>query len=100
MPGNHTFVESSSRNCLPVMSITYSFCFFRFDPFHISIDDDILNLMDEVNLDEFLKEAASAIDNPDILAEYIREKATIAIERFIVRHLYILSVFLMSKQSN
>ena len=56
--------------------------------------------MDEVNLDEFLKEAASAIDNPDILAEYIREKATIAIERFIVRHLYILSVFLMSKQSN
>ena len=50
----------------------------------ISIDDDILNLMDEVNLDEFLKEAASAIDNPDMLAEYIREKATIAIERFLV----------------
>lgn len=41
--------------------------------------------MDEVNLDEFLREAASAIDNPDKLAEYIREKATIAIERFLVR---------------
>ena len=53
----------------------------------ISIDDDILNLMDEVNLDEFLKEAANAIDNPDKLAEYIREKATIAIERFLVRRL-------------
>lgn len=43
--------------------------------------------MDEVNLDEFLKEAASAIDNPDILAEYIREKTTIAIERFLVSYL-------------
>lgn len=101
MPGNHTFVESSSRYCLPVMFLPYSFCFFRFVPFHISIDDDILNLMDEVNLDEFLKEAASAIDNPDILAEYIREKATIAIERFLVRHLFMPYLFfLMSKQSN
>ena len=49
--------------------------------------------MDEVNLDEFLKEAASAIDNPDILAEYIREKATIAIERFLVCHLYMPHLF-------
>ena len=49
--------------------------------------------MDEVNLDEFLKEAASAIDNPDILAEYIREKATIAIERFLVRHFLCLICF-------
>jgi hypothetical protein len=40
--------------------------------------------MDEVNLDEFLREAANAIDNPDQLAQYIREKSTIAIERFLV----------------
>ena len=94
MPGNHTFVELSSRYCLlEPLSITYSFCFFRFVLFHNSIDDDILNLMDEVNLDEFLKEAASAIDNPDKLAEYIREKATIAIERFLVRHFLCLICF-------
>jgi len=50
-----------------------------------SIDDDILKLMDEVDVDEFLKEAAAAIDDPDNLAQFLREKATIAIERFLVR---------------
>lgn len=40
--------------------------------------------MDEVNLDEFLKEASDAIDDPDNLSKFIREKATIAIERFLV----------------
>jgi retron-type reverse transcriptase len=51
-----------------------------------SIDDDILNLMDEVNIDEFLREASSVIDDPDKLAKYLRDKATIAIERFLVRN--------------
>ena len=50
-----------------------------------SIDSDILNLMDEVNLDEFLKETAAAIDDPEKLSAYLREKATIAVERFLVR---------------
>lgn len=49
-----------------------------------SIEDDILNLMDEVDIDEFLKEAAMAIDDAEKLSEFIREKATIAIERFLV----------------
>ena len=40
--------------------------------------------MDEVNVDEFLKEASNAIDDPEKLFQYIREKATIAIERFLV----------------
>jgi hypothetical protein len=40
--------------------------------------------MDEVNIDEFLREASSAIDDPDKLAMFIREKATIAVERFLV----------------
>jgi hypothetical protein len=53
--------------------------------FFPSIDDDILNLMDEVNMDEFLKEAAEAIDDPEKLSRYVREKATMAIERFLVR---------------
>jgi hypothetical protein len=52
--------------------------------FH-SIDDDILKLMDEVDIDEFLREAATAIDDPDALIRFIREKSTIAIERFLVR---------------
>ena len=42
--------------------------------------------MDEVNVDEFLREAARVIDDPDKLALYLREKATIAIERFLVRN--------------
>jgi chemotaxis regulatin CheY-phosphate phosphatase CheZ len=49
-----------------------------------SIDDDILKLMDEVKLDKFLKEASEAIDDADKLAEFIREKAATAIERFLV----------------
>jgi hypothetical protein len=32
-----------------------------------SIDEDILNLMDEVDLDEFLREASDAIDDPEKL---------------------------------
>jgi len=49
-----------------------------------SIDDDILKLMDEVDLDAFLKEASDAIDDPDTLSQFLREKATIAVERFLV----------------
>jgi len=40
--------------------------------------------MDEVNLDEFLREMSDAIDDPEKLSQYIREKATIAVERFLV----------------
>ena len=49
-----------------------------------SIDDDILKLMDEVDVDEFLKEGFEAIDNPEKLASFVREKSTIAMERFLV----------------
>ena len=60
-------------------SLTYTPSYFS-----VSIEDDILNLMDEVNLDEFLKEMSDAIDDPEKLSQYIREKATIAVERFLV----------------
>lgn len=50
-----------------------------------SIEDDILNLVDEVDVDEFLKEASEAVEDPEKLSEFIREKSTIAIERFLVR---------------
>ena len=49
-----------------------------------SLDDDILKLMDEVELESFLKEASEAIDDAGKLAEFIRDKATMAIERFVV----------------
>ena len=52
----------------------------------LSIEDDILNLMDEVDLDEFLKEASDAIDDADRLSDFIREKSTIAVERFLVSY--------------
>lgn len=50
----------------------------------LSIDDDILNLIDEVDIDEFLKEAAKVIEDADRLTDFVREKSTIAIERFLV----------------
>jgi hypothetical protein len=40
--------------------------------------------MDEVDLDEFLREASEAVDDPEKLLQFIREKATVAIERFLV----------------
>jgi len=52
-------------------------------PYYPSIDVDILNLMDEVDLDEFLKEASEALADADNLASFLREKSTKAIERFL-----------------
>lgn len=43
-----------------------------------------MNLIDEVDVDEFLKEAANVIDDPDRLTDFVREKSTVAIERFLV----------------
>lgn len=53
-------------------------------PYYDNIDLDILNLMDEVNLDELLIEFSDAIDDADKLAHFIREKSTMAIEKFLV----------------
>jgi hypothetical protein len=39
--------------------------------------------VDEVDIDEFLKEASDAVEDPEKLSEFIKEKATIAIERFL-----------------
>ena len=39
--------------------------------------------MDEVNLDEFLKEVTEALDDPEKFAQYVREKTTVAVERFL-----------------
>ncbi|CAB9505879.1 expressed unknown protein [Seminavis robusta] len=52
-------------------------------PYYPSIDDDILNLIDGVEIDKLLREASEAIDDADKLADFIREKASTAIERFV-----------------
>lgn len=52
--------------------------------FSCSIDVDILNLVDELNVDEFVKEASSALDDEEKLREFIKEKTTIMVERFLV----------------
>lgn len=49
-----------------------------------SIDDDFLNLIDEVDLEQLLKDASKAMDESDDFSQFLREKATIAIERFLV----------------
>jgi hypothetical protein len=67
-------VESFSKDVKEVLTVL---------PYYASIDDDILNLMDEVDVDEFLTEAADAITDAERLAQFIREKCTIAIQRFL-----------------
>lgn len=49
----------------------------------ISIDADILNLVDELNVDEFVKEASVALEDEDLLRQFIKEKTTTAIERLL-----------------
>ena len=49
-----------------------------------SIDDDFLNLIDEVDLEQLFKDASKAMDESDDFSQFLREKATIAIERFLV----------------
>lgn len=48
--------------------------------------------MDEVDIDAFLREASEAVDDAQKLSEFIREKATIAIERFLVSFPMIVSI--------
>jgi hypothetical protein len=48
-----------------------------------SIDDDILKLVDELNIDEFVKEASVALEDDALLRQFFKDKATIAIERFL-----------------
>ena len=52
-------------------------------PYYSSIDEDILKLMDEVDVNEFLKEVAAAIEDPEKLSNFLREKATTTVERFL-----------------
>lgn len=55
-----------------------------FSTLHLdSIDADILNLVDELNVDKFVKEASVALEDEDLLRQFIKEKATIAIERLL-----------------
>ncbi len=41
-------------------------------------------MIDEVDLEQLLKDAAKAMDESDDFSQFLREKATIAIERFLV----------------
>ena len=49
----------------------------------ISIDEDFLNLIDEVELDNFLKGAADAIIDNQKFASFIRETSAKAVSRFL-----------------
>ena len=53
--------------------------------------------MDEVDLDALLKEASEAMDDAEDFAQFLREKATIAIERFLVRSVMTATGKILSK---
>ena len=42
-----------------------------------------MNLVDDINIDEFVKEASVALEDETKLREFIKEKSIIAIERFL-----------------
>ena len=67
----------------------------------LSIDDDILNLVDDFNIDAFVKEASVALEDEKKLWKFIREKATVTVERFLVRnsHFHVSSILLASVAS-
>lgn len=67
-------VESMSRDVREVMVVL---------PYYPSIDEDFLSLMDEVDIDKFLKEASDAIVDGDLLSAFIREKSAIGIRKFL-----------------
>lgn len=52
-------------------------------PYYPSIDDDILSLIDEVEIDKVLREAAEAFVDERRFAKYIRQKCVLAISRFL-----------------
>lgn len=52
--------------------------------FHLSIEEDILRLIDEVDLKKELKEVGEAIVDTDKFPQYIREKSASAVSRFLV----------------
>ena len=49
-----------------------------------SIDQDILNLIDEVQLDKELKEAGEALVDSERFPSYIRQKSASAVSKFLV----------------
>ena len=57
-----------------------------------SIDDDILNLIDEVDIDKELKEIAEALVDSSRFPEYVREKSAVIVSRFLVGLTYLAHV--------
>jgi hypothetical protein len=49
--------------------------------------------VDEVNVDELVKEASVALEDEDRFREFIKEKVSMAIERFLVSELQLRSRF-------
>eukprot|EP00536_Pseudo-nitzschia_multiseries_P014949 jgi/Psemu1/291736/fgenesh1_pg.795_\ len=67
-------LESFSRDIKDTMVVL---------PYYPSIDDDILNLVDGINVDEFVKEASIALEDEGMLRDFIKEKTMVAVERFL-----------------
>ena len=53
-------------------------------PYIKTIDNDILDLIDEFSFDLFLKEITDVIGDPEKSVAYVTERASILVERFLV----------------
>lgn len=55
----------------------------EFLPYYSTIDEDILQLIDDLSIKRFLKEAADALLDADRFPIFLKEKLTFAISRFL-----------------
>lgn len=68
--------------------------------FQKSIDEDFLRLIDEVDLQQELKEAGDAILDPDRFPQYVREKSIKAVSKFLVSSALLLAIIILKHLCN
>ena len=69
--------NSLDRFCSDVKTV------MEFLPYYSTIDEDILQLIDELSIKRFLKEAADALLDADRFPVFLKEKLTFMIARFL-----------------
>jgi len=57
-------------------------------PYYATIDDDILNLLDQVELEKVLLESIEAMVDKDRFFKHLRDKSFAAIDRFLVSSIF------------
>ncbi|KAL7550468.1 hypothetical protein ACHAWF_013694, partial [Thalassiosira exigua] len=71
------FIDSLENLCSDIKQVVQVL------PYIKTIDNDILNLMDEFNFDAFLKEITDVLGDAEKTVAYITERSSVLVERFL-----------------